>query len=88
MCCLLRAQDPDITRKLSGLVCPSCYYPLLIAQAGGDELADRSLRAVMKDCRGFEWLVDGVGVQMVSSSVSSVAVRDTERTRKIPVINT
>jgi len=42
----------------------------------------------MKDCRGFEWLVDGVGVQMVSSSVSSVAVRDTERTRKIPVINT
>ena len=24
VCCLLRPQDPDITRKLSGLVCPSC----------------------------------------------------------------
>lgn len=77
----------DIARKLPGLLHPSGYYPLLTVHAGSDEIAERSPRAVKRDFRALEWLVDGVGVQTVFSSIPSVAVRDTERTTKIHLIN-
>ena len=48
VCCLPGARVRDISRKLPGLIDPSDYYPLLIVQAGSDEVADRSLRAIKK----------------------------------------
>jgi len=38
---------------ISSLICPSDYYPLLIVQAGSDEVADRSLRIIKNDFRGL-----------------------------------
>ena len=58
LCCLPGARVRDISRKLPGLIHPSDYYPLLIVQAGSDEVADRSLRAIKNDFRGLGRLVD------------------------------
>ena len=88
VCCLPGAWVRDITRKLPDLVCPSHYYPLVIIQAGRDEIADRSLKAIKSDFRGLGWLLDGVGVQEMFSSILSVVGRDTEQTRKAQMINT
>lgn len=43
VCCLHGVQVKDTTRRLPGLVHPSDYYPILIVQAGNDEVALRSL---------------------------------------------
>jgi len=65
------------------VICLSDYFPLLIVQFGSDEVAERSLRAIKRDFMGLGQLVDRMGVQVVVfSSIPSVAVRDTERTRK------
>ena len=87
VCCLPGAQVRDISRKLPGLICPSDYYPLLIVQAGSDEVAEKSLRTIKKDFRGLGWVVDGVGVQVVFSSILSVAGQDTEKYQKTHLIN-
>jgi len=49
----------DITRRLPSLVQPSGCYPLRIAQAGSDEVAERSLRTIRRDIRALGWLADG-----------------------------
>jgi len=58
VCCLSGARVRDISRKLPGLIHPSDYYPLLIVQAGSDDVANRSLRAIKNDLRGLGRLVD------------------------------
>ncbi|XP_066858120.1 uncharacterized protein [Anser cygnoides] len=88
VCCLPEAQVKDIAQNLPSLVCPSDYCPLLIVQSGSDEIFERSLKAIKRDFRGQGWLVDGAGVQVVVSSVPSVAGNGTERTRKAHLINT
>ena len=87
MCCLPGAWVRDISRKLPGLIRPSDYYPLLIIQAGRDEIAEKSLRSIKKDFRGLGRVVDGAGVQVVFSSVPSVAGKGTERIQKTHLLN-
>ena len=58
VCCLPGARVKDISRKLPGLIRPSDYYPLLVIQAGRDEVAEKSLRSIKKDFRGLGRVVD------------------------------
>ena len=58
VCCLPGARVRDISSKLPGLIHPSDYYPLLILQAGRDEIAEKSLRSIKKDFRGLGRVVD------------------------------
>ena len=88
VCCLPGARVRDITRKLPGLVRPSDYYPLLVIQAGSDEVAERSPAAIKRDFRALGRLVEGSGAQVVFSSIPTVAGKDTERNRKTHLINT
>ena len=78
VCCLPGARVRDIARNLPNLVRPSDYYPLSIVQAGSDEIAERSLEAIQRDFRGLGRLVDGVGVQVVLSSIPTVQGKGTE----------
>ncbi|XP_021247703.1 serotriflin-like [Numida meleagris] len=56
-------------------------------QADSDEIAQRSLRTVKRDFRGFGRIVQGVGAQVVFCSIASRAVKDTEWARKTQVYN-
>ena len=85
---LPEAEVRDISRELPSMIHPSDYYPLLTVQAGSNEIADRSLRTIKRDFRGLGQLVDGAGVQVVFSSVPSVAAKDTERSKRAHLINT
>ena len=87
MCCLPGAWVKEITRKLPHLVHPFDYYPLLIVQAGSNEVAQRSLQTIKKDFRALRWLVEGAGILLIFSSTSSGAVRNMELARKSQVIN-
>ena len=69
VCCLPGAHIRDITRKVPGLVCSSDYCPLLIVQVGRDGIAQGRLRAIKKDVRGLGQMVEGVGVQVLFSSL-------------------
>jgi len=53
VCCLPGARVRDVARKLPGLVRPSDYYPLLVMQVGGDEIAERSPKAIKRDFRAL-----------------------------------
>jgi len=88
VCCLPGARVRDISRKLPGLIHPSDYYPLLIVQAGNDEVADRSLRAIKNDFRGLGRLVDNAGIQVVFAGIPTVAEKDNAMTRKTHCIST
>lgn len=59
----------------------------MIVQAGSDDIEERSLKAIKQDFRGLGRLVDGAGVQVVFSSIPTVAGRGTERTRKAHLLN-
>ena len=87
VCCLPGARVRDVTRKLPNLVRPSDYYPLLIVQAGSDDVEKRSLKAIKQDYRGLGRLVEGAGVQVVFSSIPTGEGRGTERTWKARVVN-
>lgn len=67
---------------------PLITYPLLIVHAGNVKVTERSLRATERGFSELGRLVDGAGVQVVLSSNTSVAARDTERTRETHLINT
>ena len=69
VCCLPGAHIRDITRKVPGLVCSSDYCPLLIVQISSDEIAQGSLQAIKKDVRGLGQMVEGVGAQVLFSSL-------------------
>ena len=63
----------DATERLRGLSQPSDYYPLLILQAGSDEIEKRSVRAIKRGFRALGQVVDRTGAQAVFSSVPLVA---------------
>ena len=88
VCCLPGARVRDVARKLPSLVRPSDYYPLLIVQAGSEDIEKSSLKAIKRDFRGLGRLVEEAGVQVVFSSIPTVAGRGKERTRKAHLINT
>ena len=69
VCCLPGAHIRDIARKVPGLVCSSDYCPLLTVHVGSDEIAQGSLRAIKKDVRGLGQMVEGVGAQVLFSSL-------------------
>jgi len=87
VCCLPGAWVRDISRKLPGLIHPPDHYPLLTVQAGSDEVSEKSQRTIKKDFKGLGQVVDGTGVQVFSSSIPSVAGKDTERIQKTHLIN-
>jgi len=61
---------------------PSDYYLLLnVIQAGSDEITERSPKAIKRHFRALGKLVEGSGVQVVFSSIPSVAENSTERGR-------
>ena len=88
VCSFPWARVRDISRKLPILIQTSDHYPLLIAQASSDEISEKSLRIIKKDFRGLGWLVDGMGVQVVFSSIHSMSGKDTERSRKTYLVST
>lgn len=78
ICCPPGAQVRGITWKLTRLVQPSDYYPLLIFHVDGNEAAKRSPRAIKRDFRAMGWLVKGSGAQLVFSSALPVAGNNTD----------
>ena len=87
VCCLPGARVRDVAQKLPGLVRPSDYYPLLVMRVGGDEIAERSPKAIKRDSRALGRLVEGSGAQVVFSSVPSVTGNSTERGRNAHLVN-
>jgi len=53
VCCIPGAQIRLVTRNLPGLMRPSDYYPLLVTQVGGDEIMERSPKAIKRDFRAL-----------------------------------
>ena len=49
VCCLPGARVRDFAKKVKRLVRPTDYYPLLVFQAGSDEVATRSPKAIKGD---------------------------------------
>ena len=84
VCCVPGARVRDVAKKLPGPVRPSDYYPLLVMQVGGDEITERSPEAIKRGFTVLGRLVEGSGVQVVFSSIPSVAGKNTERDRKTP----
>jgi len=59
ICCLPVAQVRDVAKKLPGLVRSSNYYPQLVMQVGGDEIAERSPKAIKRISGHWgNWLKD------------------------------
>jgi len=85
--CLPGARVRDVAKKQPGLVRPSDYYPLLVMQVGGDEIAKRSSKTIKRDFRALGRRVEGSGAQVVFSSIPSVAGKSTERGRKTHLVN-
>ena len=88
VCCLRGAWVRNISRKLPGLIHPSDYYPLLIVQAGSDEIAGRSLMVIKNDFSGLGRIVDNAGIQVVIAGIPTVAGKDNAITRKTHRVNT
>jgi len=66
---------------------PSDYYPLLVMEVGGDEITERSPKAIKRDVRAPGRLVEGSRAQVVFSSIPSVAGKNTERDRRTHLID-
>jgi len=56
-------------------------------KVGGDEIAERSPKGIKRDFRAVGRLVEGSGMQVVFSSIQSVAGNSTVRGRKTHLIN-
>ena len=56
-------------------------------QIDGDEVAERSPKVIKRDFMALGRLVEGLGAQVVFSSIPSVAGNSTERGRKTLLIN-
>ncbi|XP_066848127.1 uncharacterized protein [Anser cygnoides] len=69
VCCLPGARVRDLAKKVKCLVQPTGYYPLLVFQAGNDEVTMRSPRAIKRDFRALGRLLKGSGAQVVFASV-------------------
>ena len=88
VCCLPGARVRDIKRQITSLVRPSDYYPLLVIQAGNNEVVERSLKSLKKDFKALGWLIEGSGAQVVFSSIAQVEGKTTDRGWKTYLINT
>ena len=51
----------DITERLPRVIQPSDYCPLLILQAGSDEIEKRNVRAIKRGFRALGQVVDRTG---------------------------
>lgn len=60
-CCLPGAKVKDITRKVTSMVWPSGYFPLLFFCIASDEVAKRSPWANKRDFRSLEQLLRHTG---------------------------
>ncbi|RMC20428.1 hypothetical protein DUI87_01280 [Hirundo rustica rustica] len=87
VCCLPGARVQNITERLPALIQPSDYYPLLILQAGSDEIEKRSVKAIKRDFRALGQVIDRAGAQVVFCSVPLVAEENDERNRRTHTIN-
>ncbi|RMC20193.1 hypothetical protein DUI87_01039 [Hirundo rustica rustica] len=87
VCCLPGARVQNITERLPVLIQPSDYYPLLILQAGSDEIEKRSVKAIKRDFRALGQAIDRAGAQVVFCSVPLVAEENDERNRRTHIIN-
>ncbi|XP_068023760.1 uncharacterized protein [Melanerpes formicivorus] len=87
VCSLPGAWVRDIARRLPKLIQPSDYHPLLVIQAGSDEIDRKGTRAIKKEFRALGQLIDGAGAQVVFCSVPSVAGEYTERNGRTHTIN-
>ncbi|KFP04718.1 hypothetical protein N300_13098, partial [Calypte anna] len=87
VCCLPGARVRDITKRLPQLIRPSDYYPLLVVQAGSDDINGRNTRAIKKDFKALGRLVGGSGAQVVFTSVPALEQMNEERSRKTYLIN-
>lgn len=67
--------------KLPGLLWSCNYYSFLAVQVGSNEDIRRSLRAIKRD---FLCLVEGMGAQVMFSSIPSVARKNTEKQENPP----
>lgn len=87
VCCLPGAQVRGIAQKITHLVCPSDYYPLLDFNGGSDDMAKRSPRVIKREFLALGQLVEGSGAQVVFSSILPVVVINIERNRRTQLIN-
>lgn len=81
----------DINRRLPELIQPSDYYPLLVVQAGSEDINRRSIKIIKKDFKALGQSVHGTGAQVIFASVPVLAGMDEElnkeRSRKAHLIN-
>ncbi|KFV62420.1 hypothetical protein N307_01705, partial [Dryobates pubescens] len=87
VCSLPGAWVRDITRRIPKIIQPSDYYPLLVIQAGSDEIDKKGTRAIKKEFKALGQLIDGAGAQEVFCSVPSVSGMYTERNERTHTIN-
>ncbi|RMC15471.1 hypothetical protein DUI87_07663 [Hirundo rustica rustica] len=87
VCCLPGARIENITERLPALIQPSDYYPLLILQAGSDEIEKRSVKEIKRDLRALGQVIDRAGAQVVFCSVPLVAEENDERNRRTHTIS-
>ena len=79
VCCLPGARVRDFAKEVKRLVQPTDYYPLLVFQAGSDEVATRSPKAIKRDFRDLGRLLRGSGAQVVFASVLPIGGIEAER---------
>ncbi|RMC18188.1 hypothetical protein DUI87_05069 [Hirundo rustica rustica] len=87
VCCLPGARVQNITERLPALIQPSDCYPLLILQAGSDEIEKRRVKAIKRDFRALGQVIDRAGAQGEFCSVPLVAEENDERNRRTHTIN-
>jgi len=86
VCCLPGARVRDTT--LPSPVQPSDYYPLLLFQVGGNEIAVHKPRMIKRDFRALGWLVRESRAQVIFFSLVPVAGSDVPRNRWTQSIHT
>ena len=74
-------------RKITCLVKPSDYHPLLVFHTGIEQVGKRSSWAIKRDFRALGRLLKGSGVQAVFSSVLSVGDLDPYKRRRVDMLN-
>ncbi|XP_068011472.1 uncharacterized protein [Melanerpes formicivorus] len=87
VCSLPGAGVRDIAKRFPELIQPTDYYPLMVIQAGSDEIDRKGTRIIKKEFRALGQLIDGAGAQVVFCSIPSVSGVYTERNGRTHTIN-
>ena len=87
VCCLPGAQVKDLMAQLPALGRAKDYYPLLVSQVGSDDITRRSPKAMKRDFRSLGKLIQGLGAQIVFSSIPSAGEMDEEEYRRTQQMN-